>query len=689
METEQQLQLVRANPHACPSHLAEIIQAEQELQSAPFSISIGTGDMANLAYGLPLFPTIGASRAAITSNSRSNSIVDFEFTILFSRTKFHSYYSYFMGVLGPAIAFDLPASVALTNVSGGSGQVAATLSNQQVVAGLLIGIAAGAGFTLTQQLYLPENWYSPWKFTWQQVFELNKSFEVDILSLLFKLIEKLIGLSVSKGTISKATGSKLNRYLNYGKATAEAIEFVDINNNGFGPNNIVTAAPNLTVPIDLVTAIPELKPFVEGLSRLVGQMEFGPQFTVAMPVDLKLNDFVLRGAQGGASEATYGPIRYTGNTAVANGPGFINTPGRFTTKVTYTTRFTVALSFFFKISLCKLYSYQWTSGSLDLLALLNLPIPSTEVTGRVSTQVATGCVLIPQMTLNFVNGFVDPYYGKPPENTALVGLPVKVSILLDQPWGGQDTDVAITISPQVSGFPSSMRIARGQEEVQFRYTFPQQCIVSGDPKQPYLIPPTYASPYQSYLVTAKIIASDPAQPCADFEVAAPVKVTNRVIQVGLELRNQMNTKGPAPAYYGRAGGQMNADPSRKPTNVYNYAQVTYGFPFAAGTGPVENVPVDVYLLGGGDEKDEMRKPIGAHLKITFDSGATAVLTQPARLNVPLYPYPLNGEPGRTFQLEWTDASPEDVNFSSLFILVINGGCGFGQAEFWVNAWNWR
>jgi hypothetical protein len=189
------------------------MQPEQQLQLQPFSLSIGTGDQANLTYGLALFPVVGAARAGMSNTSRSNTILDFEFTVVFSRTKFHSYYSYLMGVLGPAISFELPANVTLTNTVEG-GQVAATLGpNQQMVAGLLIGVAAGAGFTLTQQFYLPERWYSPWKWTWRTVFQLSKDFEVDVLTLLLKLIEKLVNRGVSKGTISKATGSKLNNYL--------------------------------------------------------------------------------------------------------------------------------------------------------------------------------------------------------------------------------------------------------------------------------------------------------------------------------------------------------------------------------------------------------------------------------------------------------------------------------------------
>jgi len=666
---------------------AEIMLTEQrqlqpfsrQLPLSPFSLSIGTGDMANLAYGLPLFPLIGAARAGISNTSRSNTIQDFEFTVVFSRTKFHSYYSYLMGVLGPAISFELPANVTLTNLQEGGGQVAATLGpSQQVVAGLVIGIAAGAGFTLTQQLYLPANWYSPWKFTWQTVFNLSKSFETDVLTLLFSLIEKLAGKGVSKGIISEATGSKLKNYLFYGKLAAQAFAFYDINDNGFGPNRKAGVAASLTIPIDLVTAIPVLRSFVQGLSRLVGQMQFGPMFTVLMPVELELSNFVLKGAQGSGSEATYGPISYQGNTAIARGGvGFTANPDRFTTRVTYTTRFTVALSFFFKISLCKLFNYQWTSGSLDLLALLNLPIPSIEVQGNVSTQVASGCVLIPQMTLNFFASTNDPYYGTPEMNTAVAGVPLKVEIGLEQAWAGQNTDISVTISPQVPGFPSVLPIARGDSFVSFKYTFQNQCIVSGDPKQPdSLIPPTVPSPYQSYLITAKINAADPAQPCSDWEVAAPLKLINRVMFIGLDSGDERNTPGDGPAYNSKAGAQMNADPVRKPTDINNYAKVFYGFPFATGTGPLADVPINVYLL------DETRKPVGAHLRITFDSGATAVLTQPASLRVPLF------ATNRSFRLEWVKASAEDVNFSTLFILVIDGGCGFGQAEFWVNGWNW-
>jgi hypothetical protein len=310
-----------------------------------------------------------------------------------------------------------------------------------------------------------------------------------------------------------------------------------------------------------------------------------------------------------------------------------------------------------------------------------------EVTGSVAANVSSGCVLIPQMTLDFITPTIDPYYGRPERNVALAGVPVKASILLAEPWAGADTHIVISISPDAPGFPSTVALSRGQKGVTFDYTFPNRCIVLGDANHPdSLIPPTTPSPYQSYLASARINAADPKQPCADWEVAAPVKVCNRAMFVSIDRDDPRNTSGDAPAYNPKAGAQMNAAPLRNPIKVDNYARVIYGFPFAAGAGPVENVPVSVYLLDGGsqdgDPEHEGRKPASAHLKITFDSGATAVLTQPASLTIPI------STSYRSFVLQWVKASPEDANFSSLFILVIDGGCGFGQVEFWVNAWNW-
>src|SRR5262244_3043620 len=144
-------------------------------------ISIGTGDGTNLAYGLPLFPVIGTARAGISNTSLSAPILDFELLVLFSRFKLHSYWIYLMGVLGPSIAFDLPAGITLSNLPDGHGQVQATLgSGQEILAGFGCGLAAGAGFSLAQQFYLPDKWYSPWKGSWKDALNLNVEFNIDV-----------------------------------------------------------------------------------------------------------------------------------------------------------------------------------------------------------------------------------------------------------------------------------------------------------------------------------------------------------------------------------------------------------------------------------------------------------------------------------------------------------------------------
>src|SRR5690242_554972 len=175
------------------------------LTTAATNLHIGTGEGANLAYGLPLFPGIGSARAGISNTDRSVSLLDFELTILFSRTKFHSFYTYLMGVLGPAIAFDLPANVTLTNVNGQGEVDAALQSNQNVVAGFGCGLAAGAGFSLFQQFYLPEKWYSPWKLAWKTALDLTVQVNIDVIQLLLLLIKALIGIGNYLEKIEGAT----------------------------------------------------------------------------------------------------------------------------------------------------------------------------------------------------------------------------------------------------------------------------------------------------------------------------------------------------------------------------------------------------------------------------------------------------------------------------------------------------
>ncbi len=643
-----------------------------------FSIPIGTGNNGDLASGLPLFPVLGTARAGISNTDRSNTLVDFELTILFSRTKFHSYYGFLLGVLGPAVAFEIPGTqVALSNpVPGGGGLVTAVLgSNQQMIAGLSVGVVVGAGFTVTQQFYLPERWYSPWKFSWRTAFELSYFFAVDFIKLLFKLIQLLINRGVSKGYLNKATGTKLTKYLKYAGGIAEAFNFIDFTHQGFGPANSLTVTPTFTIPIDLVSAISGLGNFVRRLSAIVGELQFGPQFEVRMPVTLALDSFVTKGGQGVGSTAEYGPISYQGSTATAPGPlAFQTDASTFTTNVTYSTGFTVALSFFFKVKVCKLFDVGKTIGSLDLLRLLNLPVPPHEVAGSVSSNVQSGCILIPQMTIRFVSGDSDPNF--PPQlNTVVTEVPFLTTVELDEAWAGpNNTTVAIAIEPAAAGFPSSATINRGEKQVSVKYTFGNKCITSGNSKgPPTSMPPNAISPYQSYLVRATI-DSDNAQPCDDWEITAPLKVQNRTLVMTLGH----GAGGEGPAYQPEAGGQINADKTKEPLDIPDVLQVKYFFPYPPGV-PPGLASVKLSLLTA-----ERTPHLGSQVRITFDSGVVANLAQPVTVAVPLA---VSSSSSRTFTVEWLSKGP-DVNYSSLFILVMNAGCQFGEAEFWLSVWNW-
>ena len=105
----------------------------QETPTPSSGLTIGTGDNANLAYGLPLFPAIGSARDE-SRTPEFGTLLDFEITILFLESNSTLFITFLMGVLGPAIAFNLPADVTFANLFPNYGEVAAALYNQNVVA---------------------------------------------------------------------------------------------------------------------------------------------------------------------------------------------------------------------------------------------------------------------------------------------------------------------------------------------------------------------------------------------------------------------------------------------------------------------------------------------------------------------------------------------------------------------------
>jgi hypothetical protein len=644
-----------------------------------FTIPIGTSGNGSLSLGdgLPLFPIIGTSRAGVSNTARSNTLFDGAATILFSRTKVSAYYEFFIGVLGPAVSFEFAnAQVALDNPAQG-GQVRVNLGGtQQMVAGLGVGMVVGAGLKLTQQFYLPESWYSPWKFSWRTAFELSFEFQVDFIRLLLNLIAFLLSDGGSSGFITSDRASKLARFLNVGSGfgLAESFKFYGYTSDRLGPGRLLNATPTFVIPFDFTKAVPGLANFIKRLAAIVGECAVGPMFLIQMPVSLELDGFTVGGGQGDGSSATYGPVTYNGSTAIANGgERFTTNAQRFTTNVSYHTGFEIGLSVYFKIQICKVFCFQKTGPSLDLLHLFLAQIPTYDASGSVSTNIASGCVLVPRMSLSFQSASTDPAF--PPElNIAVSDVLFTGTVTLDEPWDGGPQNVAIAINPTVANFPSSIAINTGARSCQFTYMFQNRCVISGDRNNPGApISPSASSPFQSYSIRASL--PNTSDPCVDWEVTAPVKLRNRVLQATL----LEGAAGDGPVFSPTGGAQLNASASQAPEEVKNIATVKYYFPYPPGASYVTSTVVNVYLL------NEERLPhINSNVQISFDSGASANLKRAAaQVTIPM------PGAGATFTIEWLSFSHSPPRgYSNLFYLILDAGCQFGQTEFWLSVWNW-
>jgi hypothetical protein len=635
-----------------------------------FTIPIGTSgpsDNLDLAKGLPLVPKLGVARAGISSEGSSNDLFDSGITVLFSRIKASAYYEIIVGLLGPSVAFTFQdAQVTLSNPASGGGQVAVQIPQQAMKTGMQAGMVFGGGLFVAEQLYLPSSWHSPWKFTWQTVFQGTIGFEIDFLALFLELISFLLDQGSEDGIFSHDTANTLNKFVK----GRETFNFYGLATNNIGPGKYLSATAKLEFPINLVDFVPELAVFVKTLEKVSGDLQFGPALNLLMPVNLSLDKFTVAGGQGPNSTADYGALTYGDESVTAIGPQlFSSTATKLTTQVSYAPGFSIGLSCYFYLSVCKVFSVSLNTASLDLLTLLNIPIPTLPTaTGSVSTLVASGCVLIPALGMTFASAQPDPT----DNSLMLAGVPSLLEILLTEAWGGPDTTIQITIDPPVDGFPTSLPLSHGATGAETIFTFQNQCVYSGDVNNPGAKQsPSFTSPYQSFSVTATIVAN-PSEPCQDLEITVPIRLKNAVI--GTKLPSGSRGDGPVwNAGYG--GAQLNADPSVSPQDIPNYAEVQYFFPYRPGQTPASSAPVTVTLY---DEQRNLHA--GSNVRITFDSGASAVLSPSAQLSIPIPETPQN------FRIEWLSPGPH-YNFSNRFYLVIDAGCSFGQTEFWLSVWN--
>lgn len=636
-----------------------------------FNIPIGTSNPPSVCDGLPLLP-VPTPRAGIAGSSSSSRILDRSDTILFTRLYVSAYFSYQMGICGPAVAF-LFDNVAVTtsNPNGTSGQLQLTFNNgQQIQAGAFLGCVVGGGFSIEQQLYLPSSWYSPWKFSWQTAFKVSAGFEIDFVAVFFQLIAYLLGKLGDKGILSQDTANTLGKYV----GLPSTFSFVGSSqNSGVSPQ--LTAEPSLTLPINVLQYVPGLAQFVKGLQKIKGELSFGPSFNIGMPVTLSIDRFDVTGGLNGANTASYGNLQYSGNQVTASGPVPFDTasqPSRFTTEVTYAAGLSLGLSCHFTLSACKVFNFNYNSPTLDMFRLMSLPAPVANGRGSVSTSVSVpACVLEPEMSVSIFDAQTQGTLTQ-----TLTGLQVLVSVTLSNPYAGSTPGtVTLEIDPPLSDFPAQTSVKPGQTSSEFvRYTFANTQVVTGDVDDPgRKQPPTAIAASQTYLITARIPLLSNA-PCADFEATVPLNVINRVIAAGPTDAQYAAT---GPPWDPNAGLKLKADPSLPPENVPAFATGNFFYSYAPGQTPKPALfRVTLY--------DDKRQPYGSsNVQVQFGVGAT--VTPAPSATVTLTPG-TQGSP-TYLTLRWLSKGPY-VGYPGRFFLVLDGGALYGSMEYWLEVWNW-
>jgi len=623
-------------------------------------VSIGTSEPINLCVGLPLSP-IGSVRAGFAASQHSDEIFDTASTVLFSRFKLSSYYDYLMGICGPSLSFLFEnATVSMVNASN-SGQLSVDFGSakQEMQSGMFMGFSFGGGVDAKEQLYLPSAWYSPWKFSWHTVFDASIKVEIDFLELFAELIAYLLEQAAEDALLEKDTSDHLASVIDAG----QTFMFVGDTEDELPAQKSLTATPSLTIPINLVDYVPGLNSFVKTLHKVKGDLCLGPSFTIGMPVTMYVDSFTVD--KGMATQAIYGSLAYGKTAITATGPTFGATPPKtLTTNVHYDIGFSLDLGVYFSLSACKLFSFGWQAPSLGLAPLLGFKSITPSMSGNVSTLLESSslsCVLVPELEVKFS------------EDPVLTGTPVTVTVGVASPYIGP-INVAIATDPVQPGFPTSVLIPSGKNSTSFTHTFPDLCILSGDPNDPTATQsPSPTSPTYTVKVTGSATLSPPPT-CgsSDISVTSAINVLDNVLSL---ILSEDSTAGPAPPWADQSlgGATINADPSLPAgdTNASNTAFISIVLPRNAPSGPV---PVRFALL------DEQRQPHATSaLQVGFERDPVFAVLGPAQtLSIHL---------PNVIQLRWASKGPQ-VNYSNRFILVVDGGCSYGQSEFWLDVWNW-
>lgn len=647
--------------------------------SNPFAIPIGTSDPLNLCNGLPLFPVLGTQRAGVAASARNHKLFDRSATILITRLNVNAYGKYGFGVCGPAIAFLSPnVDVLRTNSAEDKGELSLTFNEGLLLtAGTFVGAYAGIGFNLNLQVLAPKPWYKVWSFAWRDALAGNLDITVDLLSTLVLLAQFLLSRS-SKNLFKEDTRNRLAKALEGAGKVVKTFSLEDTAGSTSTVSPQVRAVPKLTLPINIVNFFPELKALNASLSKIGGELSVGPSIHLEFPVTFEFKSFTIEGGlAGGASKADYDALKYANDQVSASGPTRFDTgvkPSRVTTNVEYRTALALTLSLHCQISVSKFFSIGANTPSLDLTLLLT-GVPERDrstlpIKRSVSTSVENGCVLAPNMTLAFTG----------PNNSTRnfsTGQKLKATVTLPEFSSSNSATVDLVIEPRVPGFPTQLTIPANRNTASFDFTFPNQCMLTGNRNNPSeTAPPSPLTPLQTYNVRAKL-KSDSSNVCTDYELEVPLDISERFIR----CQRNSGAVGTSPAWDSLAGATLNANPNLPPRGGHEVSSATVSlwFPFVNGEA-TPTVPVRFTLL------DENRQPHSRSNVIIFGIGMALTSLKPSATGV----FTLANRRGGASSLvavRWISTGPH-TGYSNRFYLVVDAGCQFGQTEFWFDVWNW-
>jgi hypothetical protein len=638
----------------------------------PLNIPIGTSDPIDLCSGLPLFPAVGTARVGVSASSRSYKLFDTAILIVCTRLKISAYAGYGFGICGPSVAF-LAKNVNLNrqNIENDGGQLNLTFNDGiRMEAGAFLGAYALGGLTLTLQVYLPRPWYKFWALSWQNAFTTEKNFKIDLLKLMFTLIQALLRKINTGSFFEQDTEDKL-------KETQLGVRSFYMVGRGGSDNSVrrnLTAVPGVTAPLNLANYVPELKAANLALAKVGGEISFGPSVHLQYPVTLNIDKFTVTGGlEGTATSADYGDVNYLGGNRIsASGSARFNilqNPTTFATHVKYDTKVKLVISIHFKVKLAKFFNLEVNTPSLDLTYLLfRIREQDRSVERFVSTNVGGGCVLTPNMTLNFV-GLAGPgaaiETGQRAEGTVVLA-------------GFQSPSVAtigIEIEPPVANFPTSVTIPANSRSAAFSFTFQNLPVPTGNRNDPSETEsPGPLSPLQSYLVRAKL-TPPPAGSCTVYEVEAPLNITNRFIR----CQRYDSFEGPAPSWDPLASATIKADIEGGAPSGSSRAQCYVTFNYVDGE-PTRTVPVTFTL------QNENREPYTrSDVEIVTSTGRKPLnpscifdITINRRTDI---------RTNSSFSIQW-NSKGRNTGYSNRFYLILDAGVQFGQTEFWLDVYNW-